>query len=155
MKFKHLILVALSLLALATLACGRKEYPSPSAVDDVFSWNNPTSVAQGECLSISAHVSGNAQNLGIVVLEVQNLDDSCRGCPFVAQMSERIYASQVLDSKSSTVNINYCPTRTSDEYRWRLVGINKIRGVAPVMSEVMVLDTRTNIQERITITEIE
>ncbi len=155
MKFKKVLIIALSLLALSSIACGRKDYPSPSVVDDTFTWNNPSAIAQGECISFSAHVGGNAQNLAVIVLEVQNLDDSCRGCPFVANMSERIYATEVLDMASSTVSINYCPTRITDEYRWRFVGINKIRGVAHVNSQVMVLDTRTNMQERISITDID
>ncbi len=155
MKSKKILLVALCLLSLVSIACGRKDKPSPSILADTFSWNNPTAVAQNDCLSVSAHVGGNASNLNVVILEVQNLDDSCRGCPFVATMSEKVYASSVLDSNSSTVNINYCPSRKSDEYRWRLVGINKIRGLASVPTQVMVLDTRNNLQEPLVITEIE
>ncbi len=148
-------IVSLCLLSLLCLACGRKDNPSPSIVEDTFNWNNPVAIAQGECISFSAHVGGNADNLGHVLLEVQNLDDSCRGCPFVANMHEKVYASEVLDRKSSTVHINYCPTTTSDEYRWRLLGINKIRGFAHVPTQVMVLDTRNNMQEAIVITEME
>ncbi len=93
------------------------------------------------CLTVFGQIQGNVQNVNTIRLEVQGLTDDCKNCSFIPEMS-RTYINDELASiinyDTQTFEMNYCPTTTYDEYRWRLVGINKVSGIPQVVSQVVI-----------------
>ncbi len=93
------------------------------------------------CLTIFGQIQGNIDNVNTIIVESQGLTDDCKNCSFVAEMSQT-YVNQELQSlinyETNTFQLNYCPQRGYDEYRWRLLGINKVKGVPEVESQVII-----------------
>lgn len=147
MKKWQISLIFLCILSGVFIGCGKKELPKPSLVSDAFIWQNVNAVPVDSCLFISGEVGGSAENLGLILLEVQGIDDDCLGCPFVPEMAEKTYADDVMLMNSNTFQMKYCPLVKSDTYRWRLVGINKIYGMTDLPTPVMTLEMKEEVYE--------
>lgn len=137
----RLAIACLSFIFILQLqACGRKGLPEPAINSELFSWHN-VSAAPGSrsCINIHGEVSGSYSNLSSVVLELQPIDESCLGCPFVPMESHTLPATEIGLQGGSRFNITYCPTTPSTEYRWRLTGKNRVPATPSIQTPVRVI----------------
>ena len=72
-----------------------------------------------------------------MVLELEPLDASCAGCPFVPQETYRVNSADAWESPDGqTFRFAYCPATRSETYRWRLVGRNVFSSLPAVPTPV-------------------
>lgn len=138
---KVFFLLTLLLTMAVVTGCGKKSDPVPDQSRLLFSWRNVfATMTDNGCISLSGSVAGASQNMGSVVLEVQPLDASCEGCPFVPQETHSVNASDAWESPSGeSFRFAYCPSTRADSYRWRLAGKNVFSGLPPVLTPVRVV----------------
>lgn len=131
----------LLVLLLVVAGCGKKGLPVPDYSQQMFSWRNVFAVmSEDGCISISGSVSGETRNLAFMVLDLEPLEASCAGCPFVAQESFRMDPADAWESPDGqTFRFVYCPAARSDVYRWRLVGHNVFSSLPAVSTPVRTL----------------
>ncbi len=130
--------LVLLLCAALTAACGKKGNPTPDYSEQLFSWRHVNATVSGPgCLSVSGAVGGSAANVAGMTLELQPYDDSCAGCPFVAQESHTVSPADVMRNDGA-FSFAYCPASRADAYRWRLVGRNTRPGLPAVLTPARV-----------------
>lgn len=131
-------LVLVLVLLTGAAGCGKKGAPMPDYSNQLFSWRNVfATLSDDGCVSVSGSVGGEAQNLAFMVLEIEPLDASCAGCPFVSQETYRVDSADAWESPDGqTFRFAYCPTARSDAYRWRLVGRNVFTSLPAVSTPV-------------------
>lgn len=139
---------ALLCLALALAGCGRKGAPVPDYSRDAFSFTDLAAEAAADgVITFSGSVSGAAQNMEYMVLEIQAVDgELCEGCPFLAQEQQRIDSRDAWESESgSSFSFVYRPVFSGYAWRWRLVGHNLYSGLADVISpmQTVFMDSRS------------
>lgn len=135
--------LALCLALVPTLSgCGKKGAPMPDYSSRLFSWSNVSAVMSGDgCLSVSGAVDGSAENLADMVLELQPLDSSCEGCPFVPFLTHLVTAADAWENPSGrSFRFAYCPPLASPDavYLWRLAGRNVFSSLPPALTPVQV-----------------
>lgn len=130
--------LVLLVLLLVMAGCGKKGAPMPDYSRQLFSWRNVFATLSDEgCVSVSGSVGGEAQNLAFMVLELEPLDASCAGCPFVPQETYRVNSADAWESPDGqTFRFAYCPATRSESYRWRLVGRNVFSSLPAVPTPV-------------------
>lgn len=133
--------IALLLLALlVAAACGKKDWPSVQDEKEAFAWQAITAEQEGSCLTVSARLTGAAQNLASVVLELEAAQDLCRECPF--QASRRtVYPLSAAQVKQEGLRLwlSHCGLEKGRRYRLRLLGRNRFSGMEAQISQVVVL----------------
>lgn len=136
-------LVALALV-IAVAGCGRKGDPVPDFSRDEFSFAalNAEAAADGT-ITFQGTVSGAAQNLEYMILEMQAVDgELCEGCPFLAQDQYRVDSRDAWESENgSTFSFVYRPVFSGSAYRWRLTGHNLYSGLPDVVSPMQTVFT--------------
>lgn len=130
--------LALLFLLVAVAGCGKKGAPMPDYSRQLFSWRNVFATLSDEgCVSVSGSVGGETQNLAFMVLELEPLDASCVGCPFVPQETYRVNSADAWESSDGqTFRFAYCPATRSEAYRWRLMGRNVFASLPAVSTPV-------------------
>lgn len=137
MRSAHIrtLLLALALLQLFALGCGRKDWPEPHAEQERFDITDPTGSLRDGCLEIRARLRGASGNLNKLALELQPTGQgaACPTCPFHAE--QRIEVP--LDAKNLKISkrsllLTHCGLELGRAYRWRLLGYNSHPGIGPV-----------------------
>ena len=134
---KKLVSMGLLVGLLALAGCGRKGDPVPDYSRDAFSFTDLAAEAAADgVITFSGNVSGAAQNMEYMVLEMQAVDgELCEGCPFLAQEQQRIDARDAWESETgSSFSFVHRPVFPGCAWRWRLVGHNLYSGLADVTS---------------------
>jgi hypothetical protein len=132
------VLVVLALFV-GISGCGKKEWPRPQLEQDRFYWTQIQHQRHGQCIDIRALLGGTAANLRFVNLEWMELKDSedCPNCPFFATGRVRLDDSSTgFKRQNGVVRIFFCGWEQGVSYRWRLVGVNKHRGLGLTTSAV-------------------
>lgn len=136
--FSRVGMVALVLCAvLALVGCGRKGAPVPDYSRDEFSFATLSAEAAADgSITFRGTVSGAAQNLEYMVLEMQAVDgELCEGCPFLPQDQYRVDSRDAWENDTgSSFSFVYRPVFPGSAYRWRLIGHNLYSGLSPVES---------------------
>lgn len=137
MRFAHLRLLALALilLQLASLGCGRKDWPEPMAEQERFDITDPTGQLADGCLEIRARLRGASGNLTRLILELQPTgeDAACPTCPFHAEQRVEVpLDAPNLEIDKRSLLLTHCGLEQGRAYRWRLVGYNAHPGIRPV-----------------------
>ena len=115
------------------LGCGKKNWPQPVAEKDRFVWSEMSTQVQGECLDITALLSGNVHNLSGLTLEVEMRSEPCSGCPFVPTVRVRMGpGSEDWDRNGALVHVTWCGLERDKAVRWRLIG----HPLHPIMDDV-------------------
>lgn len=138
------------LIPLAFTACGKKEAPTPDFSDKVFIWESvDASVNDLGCISVYGSVLGEKDNLNFIALELQVYDESCAGCPFVAEEIYRVNAADDLweSPGSEKFRFAYCPALRSYAYRWRVQGHNVYTSQLAILSPVRLVSSVMNLEE--------
>ncbi len=144
------LLIAVLLLAAAGLAlagCGKKEWPSPRAEKDRFTWDSVRASLDESCLIIRGELQGAAQNLQQVELRLETSEELCPGCPFTPQ-SSTVYSMDdpSLSRRDSSVVIIHCPVDPDSAIRFRLNGINIFEQIPGTLSDTVELEARNATQ---------
>lgn len=139
---RSLLTAALVVALLLAAGCGKKGAPEPDYSSQLFSWRNVfATLSDDGCISVSGSVGGEAQNLAFMALEMEPLDASCAGCPFVPQETHRVNAADAWESPDGqTFRFAYCPATRSDAYRWRLVGRSVFASLPAVTTPVRTVE---------------
>ncbi|EPR42299.1 hypothetical protein dsx2_0226 [Desulfovibrio sp. X2] len=124
--------------ALALCGCGKKGPPKPQFGEDSFSLTNADGGVLGNCIVASAIIRGNADMLGSLSLEIEDMTVECDTCPFNPQfrVDYRLDDPRVRIT-GDKVQVNYCDISGGKAYRFRLVGHNRILAMPPVMCPVL------------------
>ena len=129
--------LAAVVLIFALTGCGRKGAPVPDYSRDEFSFAslNAEAAADGT-ITFQGTVSGAAQNLEYMILEMQAVDgELCEGCPFLPQDQYRVDSRDAWENESgSSFSFVYRPVFSGSAYRWRLTGHNLYSGLPDVVS---------------------
>ena len=123
--------------ALVVAGCGRKGDPVPDYSRDEFSFASLSAEAAADgTITFQGTVSGAAQNLEYMVLEMQAVDgELCEGFPFLPQDQYRVDSRDAWESNSgSSFSFVYRPVFSGSAYRWRLIGHNLYSGLPDVVS---------------------
>lgn len=132
------ILLALTILT----GCGKKAMPQPKDSKEYFAWKNSVATSSGDCINISAELSGAIRNIDGILLEVEPVgaNNTCYECPFLpTERQSYNYDNVVLDGKRYQIAMTFCPETKSPAYRWRLVGRNVFRTFPYAMTPVHLL----------------
>ena len=133
---------ALLLCVLIGLAgCGKKDWPSPQAEKDRFTWAEVNGTRQNDCLIIQAGLQGAYWNLASLRLEIETLPEPCPGCPFQPTRSVDLpmSAPNVTQDKGQ-LQVTYCNLEGTGFTRWRLVGHNRYRQIQDTLTGVSILE---------------
>ena len=125
--------------ALVVAGCGRKGDPVPDFSRDEFSFASLSAEAAADgTITFQGTVSGAAQNLEYMVLEMQAVDgELCEGCPFLAQEQHRVDSRDAWENETgSAFSFVYRPVFPGSAYRWRLIGHNIYSGLPDVVSDM-------------------
>jgi hypothetical protein len=122
--------------------CGKKGWPEPILNKDRFVWSEISTKVQGQCLDITALLSGNVQNLARVTLEVEMRPEPCPGCPFSPTKIVRMDSgSELWDRRGALVHVQWCGLEKDKAVRWRLIGHSLHTSMADVPSRVYSLES--------------
>lgn len=133
--------VAMLICAALLAGCGRKGAPIPDFSKDEFGFAAlEAEVAFDGAVTFQGHVTGEAQNLEYMVLEMQPVDgELCEGCPFLAQEQYRIDSRDAWESENGNAfRFAYRPVFSAAVYRWRIRGHNLYSGLPEVTSPIQV-----------------
>jgi hypothetical protein len=121
------LLTLICLLGAFLLAgCGKKGFPQPQDVSQMFSWKEVDAKAVGDCLAFTGALEGEYRNFDGIRLEISRLNgpEDCPGCPFVPQEVTELSAREAgFDRESGEIAFSYCPQRAL-AYRWRLAAVS-------------------------------
>jgi len=135
-----LLCLVLGSIALS-LGCGKKNWPEPIAEKDRFVWSEMSTKVEGNCLDITALLSGNVQNLAGLTLEVEMRSEPCSGCPFVPTARVRMGpGSEDWERRGALVHVTWCGLEPDKAVRWRLIGHPLHTVMADVPSRVYSLE---------------
>lgn len=126
-KSRFIPLVAVLLcFALLASGCGKTGDPRPRQATRSFAWQEVSATAAGECLDISALMSGVYSNLDAVVLEFADVSEGeCPGCPFLVKEQIPVQnLAKLFDQSKGELRFSHCPRQKAPAYRLRLVGLN-------------------------------
>ena len=128
----------LCLASFALCACGRKTAPEPDVSALSFQLRSVfVERTEGGCLIARGSIGGATRNVASAVLELQPLEESCEGCPFVPQERVMVEGENIWEAPGAeTFFLRYCPTSRAEEYRWRLSVQNALPGLPPQISPV-------------------
>lgn len=142
----HVLCGALCLALIALCACGKKTAPEPELSALSFSLRNVfVEKTEGGCLLARGSIRGATRNVASAVLELQALEGSCEGCPFVPQERVRVEGENLWEAPGAeTFSLRYCPVSGAEEYRWRLSVQNALPGIPPQISPVGVTHTEAH-----------
>jgi hypothetical protein len=125
------------ILALALIGCGQKAWPSPDASQDAYQWAKVKCSRDKGCLFIDAFLTGAAQNLASVTVEIELLDDACPGCPFNMDLGRRIFPGEPgFRQSGSHLQLYLCGLDPRQAYRFRLKGENTFTGLPTAVSDL-------------------
>ena len=130
------------MLTVVIAGCGLKGAPVPDYSRDGFAFASlEARISAGGAVTFKGELTGAAQNLEYMVLEMQPVDgELCEGCPFLPQDTCRIDAREAWDgSSAASFSFVYRPAFAASEYRWRLIGHNVYSGLPDVTSQMQVL----------------
>lgn len=132
----------LVLCLLAGLAgCGKKDWPSPRAEEDRFTWAGVNGTRQNGCLVARAELQGAYWNLASVRLEIETLAEPCPGCPFQPTRTvEFPPGSASVTQERELIRVSFCELDQEGFTRWRLAGLNRYSQLEDVTSQVMILE---------------
>ncbi len=136
-----IVLLLVTILALATYSCGRKKWPAPQLEQEVLAWGELSAVRNQQCLQINAELQGKHSNLQAVVLELEGSKIPCLECPL--QPTQRLsfsLGSQQVQKKDHTLSINYCELDPDLYYRFRLLAENIFPGLEAASSKIITAD---------------
>ncbi|MFO7728894.1 MAG: hypothetical protein R6X11_11265 [Desulfonatronovibrio sp.] len=131
MNYLNSLLVVLLILGIA--GCGKKEWPEPDASQEKFSISEISGQIEDSCLIIKSEISGNRQNLGRIILELEISDDPCPTCPFL--ITDSIFLkpdSRAVTIKENHLTIVHCGLEPDKYYRARL----RLDNLYPMIREV-------------------
>ncbi len=136
-NMKHWMYVLLAVLLLVTAGCGKKVWPEPDAQEEKFALQIENSEIDNSCLEIQAVISGNYRNLAGLVLELEEADEPCPGCPLrVDQTVNFGMNSPHVERQDERIQISYCGVDPKKYIRFRLVGSNVYSQISEAQSEV-------------------
>lgn len=131
----HLLIV---LLLLGIIGCGKKEWPEPDASREKFSISLTSAKLEDNCLIIRSEISGNRQNIGSIILELEISDDPCPACPFLVTDSVFLEPdSRAVTIEEKNLTIVHCGLDQNKYYRARLKTDNVYPMIRQVTSGVM------------------
>ncbi|NJB66807.1 hypothetical protein GGQ74_000447 [Desulfobaculum xiamenense] len=139
MRTPRLVSCILAALACAVLlsGCGRKAWPEPRLSDDVFAFENATATLEKGCITVNADVTGKADKIARVYLELSSAD--CPGCPFTPDRRiEFTRASADLRITADKLTLSACGLG-NEPLMWRITAENihsAIRGTATAVQMV-------------------
>jgi len=138
-----IIVLVLAAAGLLLAGCGKKEWPSPRAEKDRFTWDSVSASRDETCLIIRGELQGATQNLQQVELRLETSEELCPGCPFTPQ-SSTVYSldDPSLSRQGSSVVITHCPVDPDTAVRFRLNGINIFEQIPGTLSDTVELKTR-------------
>ena len=132
---------ALLICAAILSGCGRKGDPIPDFSKDEFGFAALASeIALDGAVTFQGQVTGEAQNMEYMVLEIQPVDgELCEGCPFLAQEQYRVESRDAWESENGNAfRFAYRPVYPAEIYRWRLRGHYLYSGLPEVTSPIQV-----------------
>lgn len=92
----------LCLASFALCACGRKTAPEPDVSALSFQLRSVfVERTEGGCLIARGSIGGATRNVASAVLELQPLEESCEGCPFVPQERVRVEGENIWEAPGS------------------------------------------------------
>lgn len=135
----------LLVVAASVSGCGFKAWPEPQKPEDKFYWMQAEAERSMDCMVVKAQLSGAYQNLDHVRLYLQRLGDGegegCPGCPFRAdQVLVFRGEDQELTLHGPFVTVGICGLEIGRAYKWRLEGRNVYNSMAPVRTEVDIVN---------------
>ena len=138
MKTKRFQLLAALLLLAIAAACGSKAPPSPQVSEDMFQLTNAHGVIASGCIVVEATVEGNREMLDYFSLQIEDMTLDCPQCPFAPQHRVDFgLKDQRVRFRDDRVQISHCDISGARSYRFRLLGHNRIRSMAPAQTPVL------------------
>lgn len=135
-----LLAILLGLLALCS-GCGKKAWPTAQTGEDAFGLESVLARKADGCLEVEARLSGAAQNLQSVVLILEALDTPCPGCPFQPTRSiELPLSSPQVRLQGNVLRLSFCGIDPQKAHRLKLEAANVYAGIAPVRSDVVLVE---------------
>lgn len=132
-------LIATLALALALFvgACGRKGPPSAQSDEDRFFFSNSTGTLSGGCINVRASIGGNREMLDSLSLLLEDMTVACPTCPFrpMGRVELQLFDPRV-NIRGNTVQVTWCELSGGKEYRFQLVGNNRLKSMGPATTPV-------------------
>lgn len=135
---RNLLLSVAVMVSLASaLACGNKQWPRPALEEESFTFANVSGRRQGKCLLVSADITGNAESLKAVSLQIEKAD-GCPTCPFSPdQRIEYRSGDPRFLHQDDKLSLSFCDPDLERMSRWRLTGTTILRPEDIVAGPVM------------------
>gem|GEM_PF-2687876 len=138
MTIKRFQLFAALLLLAFAVSCGSKAPPSPQVSEDVFVLTKAQGNISSGCIVVEATVEGNRAMLDHFSLQIEDMTLDCPQCPFAPQHRVELgLEDQRVRFKGDRVQIIHCDISGARSYRFRLLGHNRIRSMAPAQTPVL------------------
>ncbi|MGE4556447.1 MAG: hypothetical protein AB7D07_06465 [Desulfovibrionaceae bacterium] len=131
------LVLALLTLPLTLIGCGQKAWPGPDSTQDAYQWAAVDFSRDKGCLFIDATLSGAAQNVVSVTVEIELMNDGCPGCPFNLDLGRQIFPGDPgFRQSGSHLQMYLCGLDPQEAYRFRLKGENAFTGLPTAVSDV-------------------
>lgn len=131
--------VAVLVLTLVLFAggCGRKGPPAPQSDEDRFFFSNSTGTLSGGCINVRTSVGGNREMLESVSLLLEDMTVACPTCAFrpMGRVDLQLFDPRV-NIRGNIVQVTWCEISGGKEYRFQLVGNNRLKTMGPATTPV-------------------
>ncbi|MFP4445417.1 MAG: hypothetical protein ACLFPD_04130 [Desulfosudaceae bacterium] len=132
---------AMLIFMLAAAGCGKKVWPEPDTSAEQFALSINQHQYQGNCLLILGRISGKAENLAGITLELEETSTPCPACPFKLSASAEYFpGSPGFSTDKDRFTLRYCALNRDKYYRARLKGKNTYSAIKDTYSRVVSLD---------------
>lgn len=135
------LIIGVLAVFVAGCAIGHKEWPTPAKGEDVFSLKLVNGQRGDDCLYVELRVSGAVDQLAYVNLQLEPVGDGpgmgCAECPFMPRSAVRISREDAgFELDGSVLKVSHCGLELGIEYRFRIVGVNKLTSLAYVYTDI-------------------
>lgn len=136
-------LLCFAVLLVLVAACGKRDWPIPTASEDRFRWREVTAKRTRDCVIVDCELAGAWQNVESVRLMLEPIGtdpgDGCPTCPFAPRIT-RVYALNAAELRldMNRLVITACGLEPGKTYRLQVLLNNTYATLQPVVSKVLV-----------------